>query len=267
MHVYRGQDVGLSRPVSIVKAKDNKYYILDTGNDRIAVMTEDFQHKSSIKLPDSERQSVTGMALSPQGTLICTNWRTREVFEISLSGEILRRFTSQDLNCPCSVAVNSKGEIFVADSGLGLILVFSSAGKMLRKITGVAGHRLDLLQAISCFEREDSRDIVLADNMIKIYDEAGKLKSQMGTRGKDDIYQSVALDQTHDLLLASKTEKRRNVIEVWKYSTAALLFVIDSFECKLRRPAGLVLDGDRHLLICDVGVGSNPGSVLKFPYG
>ncbi|XP_055338125.1 tripartite motif-containing protein 2-like isoform X2 [Paramacrobiotus metropolitanus] len=265
--VFHGTDVGLSRPVNIVKAKNGKLYVLDSGNDRIAVISEDFSHKSTIKLPDSERQSVTGMALSPNNTLVCTNWRTREVLEVDLDGRILNRFTSSDFNCPCSIAVSSKGEIFVADSGVGLILVFNAAGKLLRKITGVAGHRLDLLQAISCFENGDSRDIVLADNMIKIYDESGRMRTQMGTRGKDDIYQSMALDSANDLLLASKTEKRRNVIEVWKYSSATLLFVIDSFECKLRRPAGLVLDGEKQLLICDMGVGNNPGAVLKYRYG
>ncbi len=69
----------------------------------------------------------------------------------------------------------------------------------------------------------------------------------------------MVLDSVNDLLLASKTEKRRNLIEVWKFSTGTLQFVIDSHDCKLRRPAGLVLDGNKHLLICDVGIGSNPG--------
>lgn len=231
------------------------------------MISDDFSQRASLRLPDSERQSVTGMALSPNNTLICTNWRTKEIIEMDLDGKILCRFTSSEFNCPCSVAVSSKGEIFVADSGVGVILAFTSAGKMLRKITGVAGQRLDLLQAISCFENGGSRDIVLADNMIKIYDESGRMKSQMGSKGKDDVYQSVVLDSANDLLLASKSEKRRSLIEVWKYSTASLLFIIDSFECKLRRPGGLVLDGDKHLLICDMGVGSNPGAVLKFRYG
>ena len=192
---------------------------------------------------------LSGMALSPNSTLIVTNWRTKEIIEIDFDGKVIRRFTCEDFQCPCLIAVNSKGEIFVADSGTGVILAFTSTGKMLRKITGLAGNRLNALQAISCFESGDSRDIVLADDMIKIYDEGGRLRSQMGTKGKDDIYQSVVLDAANDLLLASKTEKRRNVIEVWKYSTSSLQFVIDSFECKLRRPAGLVLDGNMHLLV------------------
>ena len=57
---YGGAEVGLLRPVNIVKGKDGKYYVLDTGNDRIAVMGEDFQYKAYLKLPDCERQSVTG---------------------------------------------------------------------------------------------------------------------------------------------------------------------------------------------------------------
>ncbi|OQV18481.1 putative Tripartite motif-containing protein 2 [Hypsibius exemplaris] len=271
VNVYSGGDVGLSRPVNIVKGRDGKYYVLDTGNDRIAVMTEDFEHKDNILLPDSARQGVTGMALSPSSTLICTNWRTREILELDFTGKIVHRFTHDLFNCPCSIAVNGKGEIFVADSGAGLIFSFTSTGKYIRKITGSSGHRLDILQAISCFESED---IVLADNVIKIYEGSGRLKRQVGggagsktAPAKDDIYQSVVLDAPNDLLLASKTEKRRNVLEVWRYSTATLQFVIDSAEWKLRRPAGMVLDGDGvHVLVCDVGVGSNPGAVLKFRY-
>lgn len=54
-------------------------------------------------------------------------------------------------------------------------------------------------------------------------------------------------------ILASRTEKGRTVIQVLKLGGGATLSEIDSHSSKLRRPSGIAVLPDEHLIVVDLG--------------
>lgn len=54
-------------------------------------------------------------------------------------------------------------------------------------------------------------------------------------------------------ILASRTEKGRTAIQVLKLGGGATLSEIDSHSSKLRRPSGIAVLADEHLVVVDLG--------------
>ena len=54
-------------------------------------------------------------------------------------------------------------------------------------------------------------------------------------------------------IIATKSEKGKQCIEVYSYADGALLFSIDSYDSKLKRPSGVATSSDYHLYVIDLG--------------
>lgn len=139
----RGPDTHqFNQPVGLtVNGKDGTVYILDTGNGRIKVLAQSdtnnspFTFVSHIEGECLGNKSATGIALNMNGSsLLVSNWRTKYITEIELNGNFLRHFTHNDFVEPTYLAVNSKGEILVADNGAKCIFIFHQSGLLARKI-------------------------------------------------------------------------------------------------------------------------------------
>lgn len=55
------------------------------------------------------------------------------------------------------------------------------------------------------------------------------------------------------MVVASRSEKGRNFVQVFNLNDGTLLATIDSYESKLKRPSGLATTNDRHLIVVDLG--------------
>ena len=66
---------------------------------------------------------------------------------------------------------------------------------------------------------------------------------------------------SHGFLLATRTEKAKSFIQVFKFletgggniNQVQLYSTIDSHGCKMKRPTGLAVMNDRHLVVVDIG--------------
>lgn len=54
-------------------------------------------------------------------------------------------------------------------------------------------------------------------------------------------------------ILASHIEKGRTVIQVLQLAGGNVLSEIDSFNSKLRRPSGIAVSSNKHLIVVDLG--------------
>jgi hypothetical protein len=56
-------------------------------------------------------------------SLVVINWRTKTVTEISHEGHTIATVTHEDLKEPIDLALDTEGNILVADNGVGSVLV------------------------------------------------------------------------------------------------------------------------------------------------
>ena len=236
------------QPTRVVVDSEGTMFVSDTGNSRIKVIKGDgdIRHIGPVGL---ESQGGTGVGLTPNGNLAIVNWRTKFVSILSKEGDLVNQFTYPDFSEPTDVAVNSRGEIIVADNGANKIFMFDSSGRPLTTFGG-KGEKEGQFKLISAIAVGKCDEILVADHRIQIFSKDGKFSRTVPEQRKGQ-FGGLSVD-SGGFILASKTEKGKSFIQVLNAS-GKLLFVIDSFEDRLRRPSGLAVMPNHHVLVVDLG--------------
>lgn len=258
------QPVGLA-----ISQKDGRIYVLDTGNGRIKILLQNdcinspFTFVKHIEGHGLDNRAGTGITLTADSeTILVSNWRNKNITELTLDGQFVRHFSHRDFIEPTSLDVNSKGEIIVADNGSHAVFLFHPVGKLNTKITGIpsnnsskqsSGRGFEPLGVIGavCFDSEGN--ILVADSRILVFDSSGRFKRQIYSEGKNKgQYCGISVDNKQNLL-ATRVEKFKSFIQVFDLSSGQLKFCIDSSDAKLKRPTSLVTTNDDHVIVVDLG--------------
>jgi tripartite motif-containing protein 2/3 len=207
-----------------------------------------------------DNRAVTGIALTANSeSLLVSNWRNKNITELTLEGEFVRHFGHRDFIEPTCLSVNTKGEIIVADNGAHAVFLFHPVGKLNFKITGIpsspkAGNNkpqpLGVIGAI-CFDSDGN--ILIADSRILVFSSSGQFKREIYSEGRNKgQYCGIAVDNKGNLL-ATRVEKFKSFIQVFDLVSGQLKFIIDSSDAKLKRPTCLVTTNDDHVIVVDLG--------------
>uniref|UniRef100_A0A1B6CX18 B-box C-terminal domain-containing protein n=1 Tax=Clastoptera arizonana TaxID=38151 RepID=A0A1B6CX18_9HEMI len=243
------------QPVAV--AMDNlagTLYVVDTGNSRLKVLTPDLQLVRHLDCEGLSGRSCTGVAVNEDGEwLAVVNWRSRFVTRLSNLGDTLSAFTHTLFQEPIDVAIDSNyGHILVADNGPSCVFVFDTEGKLLFQV-GKKGSQKGCFNLISCVTIGPGGEIVVADSRIQVFSAKGDFLQELFPEGKGrGRYGGVAVD-SEGMVIASRSEKGRNFVQVFRLSDGALLSTLDSHESKLKRPSGLATTNDRHVVVVDLG--------------
>ncbi|XP_075237718.1 tripartite motif-containing protein 3-like isoform X2 [Lycorma delicatula] len=243
------------QPVAVAVDNDNgTVYVVDTGNSRVKVLTTDLHLIKHLECGGLSGRSCTGIAVNDSGGwLAIINWRSKMVTRLSNKGETLDSFTYSGFQEPIDVAIDSNyGHILVADNGPCCVFVFDTEGKLLFQV-GKKGSQRGCFNLISSVTVGPDGEIVVADSRIQVFSAKGDFLQELYPEGKGrGRYGGVAVD-TEGMLVASRSEKGRNFIQVFQLSSGSLLSTLDSADAKLKRPSGLTTTNDRHLIVVDLG--------------
>ena len=281
----RGQgEAGFVQPCSLTLDCRDNLYVVDTGNSRIKVLSPSLDFQSHVINVSLEGRSVTGVCLGSSGdTLVTVNWRTKTVTEMTLEGSSIGGFSHDELVEPIAVAVTAEGDVYVADNGVGAVLVFESCGKLVRKV-GEKGKKAGQLREMSAVCICDKTgEVIVADTRILVFSKEGKFlrefggaggREEKGPGGKEEKgakgrFCGLSLDH-QGRLLAARSEKNKAFVQVWPnicvthdnvtcqvfdHSTGSLLSTIDSHGSRLKRPTGLAVSrrGEGSCYVVDIG--------------
>ncbi|KAL3862563.1 hypothetical protein ACJMK2_008523 [Sinanodonta woodiana] len=237
------------QPLRVVTDSDGTVYALDTGSSRIKVLNEDGEITRHIGPFGMENQSGMGIALTPDHNIAVVNWRTKYITILSPEGEIISKFTHEILSEPIDIAVNSKGEFIVADIGASKVFMFDRNGKLLTNF-GTKGEKDGQFRNISAVAVGKCDEILVADHRIQIFSKDGKFSRQVPSVCKGE-YGGLVVD-SGGLILATRTEKGKSFVQVLN-SSGKLMFCIDSYDDKLKRPSGLAATLDGYVYVIDLG--------------
>ncbi|XP_052234841.1 tripartite motif-containing protein 2-like isoform X2 [Dreissena polymorpha] len=243
---------GFKQPLRVIAGDTNgNVFVLDTGNGRVKVMEASGGFVRHLGPDGFENQSGTGIAVAEDNQLVVVNWRTKHVSFISTQGEgeVLSKFTHECFVEPIDIAVNSKGEIIVADIGASKIFIFDRMGK-LQTTFGNRGDKDGQFKNISAITVGRCDEILVADHRIQVFTKDGKFSRLVPNASKGE-YCGIAVDQTGHIL-ATRIEKGKGFVQVLN-SSGKLVSCIDSFDDKLKRPSGLCVTKDHHLYVADLG--------------
>ncbi|XP_061162723.1 tripartite motif-containing protein 3-like [Saccostrea echinata] len=237
------------QPVRVVMDSEETLFVSDTGNSRIKVISSSGEVIRHIGPVGLENQGGTGLALTPEGNIAVVNWRTRTVSIVTKEGELVNKFTCSDFQEPTEIAVNSRGEIIVADHGANKMFMFDANGKPLTTFGG-KGEKDGQFKLICAIAVGKCDEILVADHRIQIFSRDGKFSRSIPDQKKGQ-YSGLVVDAGGHIL-ATKIEKGKSFVQVMN-SSGKVMFCIDSNSDRLKRPSGLATSPDHHVYVVDLG--------------
>jgi DNA-binding beta-propeller fold protein YncE len=171
-----------------------------------------------------------GLAFAPDGTLYVTDIRGADskihrVVVFGADGTLLRSLgTPGQLSFPNGIALDASGNVDVADSNNGRLVVFNAAGKMIATISpGVGEGDLGMPRGVAVDDTGKLLVVDTADHMIRTYStDKSKLTptyiGSFGTEGQlDGAFEypnGVATDKRAHVYI---TDRENNRVQVWGY--------------------------------------------------
>jgi len=171
-----------------------------------------------------------GMTFAPDGTLYVTDVRgpeskTHRVVVFGADGTVLRSLGAPgQLSFPNGIALDASGNVDVADSNNGRLVVFNPAGKMIATISpGVGEGDLGMPRGVAVDDSGKLLVVDTADHMVRTYStDKSKLTptyiGSFGTEGQlDGAFEypnGVATDKRAHVYI---TDRENNRVQVWGY--------------------------------------------------
>ncbi|KAG5898288.1 hypothetical protein JTB14_008631 [Gonioctena quinquepunctata] len=238
------------QPVAVaIDERDQTIYVLDTGNSRIKVLNDNFEFSKHITNEGLLGRSCTGIDITNDGVIV-VNWRTKYITEMTTDGETMKSFTYNAFQEPIDVAVDKNyGHILVADNGMSCVFVFDAEGKILFQV-GKKG----TFSFISSVAVGPLGEIVVADSRVQMFSAKGDFMEVIYDEGKGKgRYGGISVDAENKILLTRTEQKGRSYVQLLSLTENSLNQCIDSHDARLKRPSGLAVTNDNHVVVVDLG--------------
>ncbi|XP_060527863.1 tripartite motif-containing protein 3-like isoform X2 [Cylas formicarius] len=239
-----------NQPVAVaIDERDQTVYVLDTGNSRIKVLNDKLECTKHVTNEGLLGRSCTGIAISNNG-LVVVNWRSKVVTELTTDGDTIKSFTNNAFQEPIDVTVDrSYGHILVADNGLSCVFVFDEEGKILFQV-GKKG----TFSLISSVAIGPLGEILVADSRIQMFSAKGDFMEIIYDEGRGKgRYGGLVIDGQGRILASRTEQKGRTYVQVLSTMDKTVNQCIDSHESKLKRPSGVAVTNDNHVVVVDLG--------------
>ena len=192
-------------PISVGFTGDGHTIVSEAGNKRVQCFDT---RGNSLWNYGSEHNKMEprGMAVSSEDLIYVTDVSKRGVCILNKDGTKVGAWGQLQLKYPKDIAVNSNGNIIVADKGNANILVCASDGRQLKSF-GSKGTLDQQFQEPNYVKTDSHSRIIVSDtgNMeIKIFNSFGAFIRKFGPMayGKRQLFHGIAIDHSDNILVA-----------------------------------------------------------------
>jgi sugar lactone lactonase YvrE len=166
-------------------------YVLDQGNkvvDEFGPAGEFILQISGAETPEGEFGVAQGVAAGPEGSIYVADSLNHVIDKFESSGKLVAQIhevpassgatVTGPLGKPWAVAVDSKGNVYVADNGSKVVDEFTSAGVFLTQLTGIPVGEAPVSGPFGSLEGitvDTAGDVYVSDTKNKVIDEFANL--------------------------------------------------------------------------------------------
>lgn len=164
------------------------------------------------------------------------------------SGGTLHDPPKLKLKYPNSIAINSRGEVYVADIEAGQIVVFSESGRALRRFELLENRKIKIKPLAIAFDESNNFYVAEANTRsVYIYDAKGALSRVIGG-GKFNYPNGVAVHRNGDIYVSDSNAQQ---ILVFSGSGVLKQTIDRGSDKKAFLPRGLAFSRKGNLLVAD----------------
>lgn len=176
-------DATLKIPLNIAIDADGAFYIADSGREQVVVLDKDEKFLSALgKTGEMKPRDV---AVS-KDRLFVADLLSRTVrvydkkdysYQFSIPRPEDRTNDQRRLFTPTNLAVDSKGRIYVADTGASTVMIYEPDGKFLRKVGGVGDSlgQFARLKGIALDRTDRLYAVDAMSQVVQVFNEHGEL--------------------------------------------------------------------------------------------
>ncbi|MDH5766532.1 MAG: NHL repeat-containing protein [Gammaproteobacteria bacterium] len=258
-----GEQEGLSLPTDLVVDGSGQIYVVDSGNDRIAIFSEDGEYLRSFgqtgKLP-GQFSGPVGIAIDSQQRLLVADKGNNRIQIFDLRGNVIKTFEtlfkSKAVN-PVDVVVSKDGKrIYVTGNKTHNVMVYGSNGKLLHHWGG-EGSAKSLFRYPATAALSDRGLLYIVDVLntrVQAFDEKGKHVINVGGWGvlQGQLFRpkGVALDSSGNIYVG---DSYMGVIQVFDSNHRFSHVLGDGGDVKtFSTPAGIFVDARNRLYVAEM---------------
>lgn len=205
--IYGSSSKNLNRPSSTI-IHDNKIYVADAKNGRIAIFQYDGKYLSDFGTSGNGKLGVPASMFVVGSEMFVADAGTRKIHVFNLGGEFLRYFAEKTVKFPTSIFYKDE-KFFVLDSDGMKVRVLDGAGKELYSFGKEGGAQGEFYHPYNLYVTDDDK-IYVADsnnNRIQVFDLQGKLLqvitgADINGNGGYSIPRGIAFDRAGNLYTA-----------------------------------------------------------------
>ncbi len=223
---------GYHVPVSLaVHPTSGDVYVGDRAAGKVYVYDTTGAYRSTFTPKDTKLAfSPLGIAVTKDGTLYVADAagaepKNHRILVFAKDGTLMKTLGKGELNYPNAIVPGSQGEIYVADSNNGRVVVFESSGKATTLLArGIGDGDLGLPRGMSIDDQGRLFVVDTTDQMVRVFTTAASptghptYVGSFGDQGRDDgtflFPNGLATDTRGRIYVA---DRENNRIQVWGY--------------------------------------------------
>ena len=241
----------LSSPKALAPDKCGNLYVLD--DREIQKFTPDGEYvRNVISFKDLDYYSEDLVINAKKEEILCTkvskqDGKANTIVAYKFNGQTKYEYKLDRLKRAWYLAVNSHGQIYVADVEANTIFIFDADGTFVKQFGGY-------FQGIGSIRCGANDDIIVSDpkrHRINLFDKQAYYIHAFGTEGDGDGQLNSPRGVTSDVMgNVLVCDSWNNRIQIFKHD-GSFLGSIHSREDKLNSPWGLYATKDGNVLVCD----------------
>lgn len=227
--------VQLKMPIGIAVSADGTMYVSDAASERVFIYRRGGEFIGAIGSA-GELKSPAGLAIDAiNGRLYVADTKKYVVRAYAFDGNLLFSITGEGgdkgrFNFPTSIAVDSKCNIYVVDTGNSRVQVFDSDGKFIKTIGGGGKHNLFIRPKGIAIDSDGNIYVVdAAAQKFFMFNKEAKLLFSVGKGGSDpgqfSVPAGICVDAGDGIYVVDQLNGRIQVFqylgEKWKASLSS----------------------------------------------